>query len=574
MPARLASRPGSPSRLRIAIVGAGLGGLTLAQLLSADPNIDVTLYERSASLDDRLTGYRVMLSGTTLTTLKAKLSPAVWAAVALSIGEQPSGGQRIEFSKGSGERLFTWDSAGARDQFSVSRWQFRQGLLQQTDGFLKVGKCFERYQEMPKGGVRVFFADGSVEECDLLVGADGWNSRIKKQLLPYAGVKEVDMAVIYFKVPLTKRSLKLCGSESSSMIFCKDNQTIFLGIWQNPLAPYATRYNTLTIEPEESYIMLGVGSPISHFRNRRVSPDKLSSMELKAEILARTNAPDILSRFAELCSMACENTAYVHMVRKSATLKPWGGPGRVTLLGDSVFNMSNMLGRGANCALADAVSLADTLSHYVGTSLTPPGTGIVADALGNYSHVTSHPQASEVPKSLSVRLAQYIAENIARRTRERKRSAMMQQIVSFGENKLRSYAREVALPYALKRIDGLDKEVHHAYDNNPEWVLDEEAWTEGSRSVNLEAEDDRWGEELRWEDIYREQMEKSSVSGSSVDGWEKDEMRDRRKGGVMSDEELTEKMAKMVLLLGLDDPAAVRDVANIVRNVGERKSIA
>ena len=205
---------------------------------------------------------------------------------------------------------------------------------------------------------------------------------------------------------------------------------IILGAWQNPLAPFATRYTANTIEPAESYIMFGLSSPVSAFHNRRTSPDRLTAQELKTEVISRcSNAPTIHPRYAELAKMACTNTAYIHMVRKVEAIKPWATQ-NVTLLGDSVFNMSNMLGKGANCALLDAVSLAETL--------TSP----------NYS------------RRSPIRLHKYVTENIDRRMRERHRSALMQKLVFYGENKIKGFMRDKALPYTLKRIDTLDREVH------------------------------------------------------------------------------------------------------------------
>jgi 2-polyprenyl-6-methoxyphenol hydroxylase-like FAD-dependent oxidoreductase len=77
---------------------------------------------------------------------------------------------------------------------------------------------FEYYEELPDGTVRVFFTDGTTDECDLLVGADGFNSRIKKQMLPYVTQETKDMAVIYFKVPLTQHTMHLMETAGSVMV--------------------------------------------------------------------------------------------------------------------------------------------------------------------------------------------------------------------------------------------------------------------------------------------------------------------------------------------------------------------
>ena len=214
--------------------------------------------------------------------------------------------------------------------------------------------------------------------------------------------------------------------------------------------------------------MFGLSSPVSAFHNRRTSPDRLTAQELKTEVISRcSNAPTIHPRYAELAKMACTNTAYIHMVRKVEAIKPWATQ-NVTLLGDSVFNMSNMLGKGANCALLDAVSLAETL--------TSP----------NYS------------RRSPIRLHKYVTENIDRRMRERHRSALMQKLVFYGENKIKGFMRDKALPYTLKRIDTLDREVHSKMANAPlvDWAKEEESWADRSAV---------WAEELRWDEIYEEE---------------------------------------------------------------------
>lgn len=118
---RVSDMSGSTSRavdpLKVIIIGAGIGGLALAQILISAPNTQVTCYERNASIDDGVVGFRVMLSGSTLSTLKRKLCSEVWAHFALGIGVQPEEGEKIEFFKGSGDKMFTWTSDPTKVMF-------------------------------------------------------------------------------------------------------------------------------------------------------------------------------------------------------------------------------------------------------------------------------------------------------------------------------------------------------------------------------------------------------------------------------------------------------------------------
>jgi hypothetical protein len=85
--------------LRVGIIGGGLGGLTLGQLLYNTPNVQVTVYERSEQAVDRLCGYRVMLSYFVLQNLQAAFRREVWTRVASSIGTHAEGGEELRFMK-------------------------------------------------------------------------------------------------------------------------------------------------------------------------------------------------------------------------------------------------------------------------------------------------------------------------------------------------------------------------------------------------------------------------------------------------------------------------------------------
>lgn len=212
--------------------------------------------------------------------------------------------------------------------------------------------------------------------------------------------------------------------------------------------------------------MLGAGSPYANFHNRRCFPKLLTHSELKAELLERTSQPGMHPRFHELVEMVCLDSVYVNIVRKSDAVRPWTSPA-VTLLGDSVFNMSNTLSRGANCAIADAVALADRI-------MSPA-----------YRSERRQPTA----------LDDYVRGNIERRQVERRRSYMMQKIMFSGQNRLRGYVRDKTLPSSLKKIDSMALEGHEGGD----WI---DNYVEGSSDPK--GEEPKWVEELKWDELFDE----------------------------------------------------------------------
>jgi hypothetical protein len=95
--------------------------------------------------------------------------------------------------------------------------------------------------------------------------------------------------------------------------------------------------------------------------------------------------------------------------------------------------MPNMLGKGANCAMLDAVFLAETLSSE--------------DFLDASKRQTL--------------LRKYLQDNINRRIRERHRSSLMHKLVFFGDNKLKEFCRNKGLSLALTHIERLGEREYY-----------------------------------------------------------------------------------------------------------------
>ncbi|HEY1618987.1 MAG TPA: NAD(P)-binding protein, partial [Streptosporangiaceae bacterium] len=76
--------------LRVAVAGAGLGGLCLAQGLAA-AGLDVTVYERDAGLASRRQGYRIHLGPYGAQAIAACLPPPLFGLFAATCGEPGTG---------------------------------------------------------------------------------------------------------------------------------------------------------------------------------------------------------------------------------------------------------------------------------------------------------------------------------------------------------------------------------------------------------------------------------------------------------------------------------------------------
>lgn len=163
----------------VLIIGAGLGGLTLAQSLRKH-NVPFLIFERDESPTSRGQGWSLGLSWTVEPLLKGIITddkPSLKAAcIDYALGEDVTvGGEGSCFMDGvSGEML-----ASAMKKFeNVTEYRVNRTNMR---GWLSIGvevqwgKKFVKYIE-DNGGVEVTFADGNKVRGSVLVGADGVSS--------------------------------------------------------------------------------------------------------------------------------------------------------------------------------------------------------------------------------------------------------------------------------------------------------------------------------------------------------------------------------------------------------------
>jgi 2-polyprenyl-6-methoxyphenol hydroxylase-like FAD-dependent oxidoreductase len=97
-----------------------------------------------------------------------------------------------------------------RSRISLAAGVLRQALLSGLEEHTCFGKTFTAYEER-LGGVTARFHDGSAAVGDILVGADGVHSRVRRCRLPEAAPRHTGIVGIFGRTPLTRVSLPALG---------------------------------------------------------------------------------------------------------------------------------------------------------------------------------------------------------------------------------------------------------------------------------------------------------------------------------------------------------------------------
>ncbi|KAF5669063.1 FAD NAD(P)-binding domain-containing protein [Fusarium denticulatum] len=347
--------------IRVSIIGAGPGGLVLAQILRQDPRFSVAVYERGVrdgSGISSLAGFRILVPPSILEDLRSQLPASVATLIDDAIGVPQAQGNRVAFMDEQCRLICRLDVQQSRDMCSVSRWKLREALLHGAEDIVKFGKEFSSYEQLDgeSGDVKVRFADGDEIECDILVGADGAGSKVRKLLLPNSQRSASGLTVVYFKAPFTPETEAMIPWKSGCVAITP-RRSMVVAYYKDRQRPYGP-YDLENIDPAHSFLMFGLGCYTNEFVNRSKHPDKMTPEELKDECLARAKNWNPLLR--ALIALSVPSSVFLSHVKTQDPIEPWES-GRVTLLGDAAHSMTPYLGKGASSAIIDAMSLAKAL---------------------------------------------------------------------------------------------------------------------------------------------------------------------------------------------------------------------
>ena len=357
---------------RVGIVGGGIGGLALAQGLKK-AGVSVALYERDATPTDRLQGYRVRISPNGSAALHDCLPPDLFDLFAATCSVDR---RRFRFLTEKMEELLSFEFYGEPGAIAqnraASRITLRQILLARLDGIVQFGKAFTRYEETDDGIV-LHFADGSTAACDVLVGADGGNSRVRQQFLPHAQRIDTGVVGIAAKAMLTddnRRRLPPRVLDGSGLVMAPGRRSMFIGLHEfaagaptvpaldGASPPGAPGETSALFDNSTSYVFWAYSGPRADIE-RGTPLERLAPPDLQRLVLdhIRNWHPD----YSVLVCASDPSTFHIATIKTSVPVASWPSR-RITLIGDAIHSMTPYRGIGANIALRDAALLGRTLA--------------------------------------------------------------------------------------------------------------------------------------------------------------------------------------------------------------------
>ncbi|HEY4023707.1 MAG TPA: NAD(P)/FAD-dependent oxidoreductase [Pseudonocardiaceae bacterium] len=328
------------------IIGGGTGGLCLAQALRK-AGLDVAVYERSASRTERLQGYLLHITPWGARILQECLPEPLWRAFRDTCGLACGDFGFVDEQLVDLARISDGQSRAERDDprrafRSVSRITLHELLGVGLSDVVSYGKEFTHYTRTGTGRVSCHFADGTSVDADLVIGADGADSRVRAQYLPAARRVDTGITVIAGKLPLTGETRAWLPErllDAPNNVLPPGGSGMFIAshdLGDHDPASYLMWVHAATSAPEPDL-------PGEALR------------ELVAEAI--TGWHPTLRRL--VADTPAESVAMLPIVT-SVQVPRWQ-PTNITLLGDAIHSMTPFRGIGANIALRDASVLATNL---------------------------------------------------------------------------------------------------------------------------------------------------------------------------------------------------------------------
>lgn len=336
--------------MRIAIAGAGIGGLTAALCLHRS-GFEVQVFEAVSTLQPLGVGINLMPhSAGVLHGLGLGDALDDMAIRTRCIEYRTRFGHLIQSDPRSVEAGFAFP------QYSIHRGELQFLLLDQVrarlgDTAVLTGKGVAGFVDIGDG-VTVTFADGSTTTADLLIGADGFRSNVRRQLHPDEGPAHYEGTMMW-----RGAHLQAPVGDGRTMFIAGDHNVKFVCY---PISARAAR---------DGKALVNWVAEVRHDQPRAADTADWTA-EGSRDFIADFDGFRMPDVDIQALLRATEKITQYPMIDRDPL--PWWTRGRVTLLGDAAHPMYPMGANGASQAILDADVLARALEE------TPGAEGLLA----------------------------------------------------------------------------------------------------------------------------------------------------------------------------------------------------
>src|ERR1039457_2043744 len=326
--------------MRVVVVGAGLGGLCVANGLHK-AGVDVEVFEARDGIHDVGQGYRININATGHNALRACLADEHFKAYEHTLHRQAD---PAVYLYSPVLQLLSRDEApsapGAIDRATVRR------LL--ADGL--AGRV---------GFGRRVASIADIGAADLIVAADGVGSVLRQGLVPPASPQPLGWSALFGRSPLTAANRAWTAPVILHSRFCGlvDGATVLALCAYDPQARTAT-------EPYVMWVLMGPADAlpapgtaaaelVRFAENRTASCDSRATSVLREAMVAACSLPSLQSMPETPAPPAPTGVPVPFLGAATHAMSPAGGEGANTALGDAALLVSHLLAGGT---IADAVA--------------------------------------------------------------------------------------------------------------------------------------------------------------------------------------------------------------------------